>query len=129
MTDLPLHAEQQLMMPALALRDVVIFPHMVLPLFVGRQKSIAALEAAAQGDKWVFLTAQKDSDKDDPLSGDLYEFGCVGRVLQMLKLPDGTVKVLVEGLQRARSIRYLSNPDYYQVMVEVLGDLPISERE
>ncbi len=129
MSDLPLHAEQKLVMPALALRDVVIFPHMVLPLFVGREKSIAALEAASQGDKWIFLTAQKDSDKDDPLSSDLYELGCVGRVLQMLKLPDGTVKVLVEGLQRGRALEYVSDEPYYQAMVEVLAQGTVSERE
>ena len=71
MSDSILHPEEKLVMPALALRDVVIFPHMVLPLFVGREKSIAALESAAQGDKWIFMTAQKDSDKDDPPSEDL----------------------------------------------------------
>lgn len=129
MSDSTLHPEEKLVMPALALRDVVIFPHMVLPLFVGREKSIAALESAAQGDKWVFMTAQKDSDKDDPPSEDLYELGCVGRVLQVLKLPDGTVKVLVEGLQRGKALSYVAEAPFYQARVEVLADLPLSERE
>ncbi len=129
MSDLPLSPGQELLMPTLALRDVVIFPHMVLPLFVGREKSVSALEAAGQGDKWVFLTAQKDSDKEDPSSEDLYDIGCVGRVLQMLKLPDGTVKVLVEGLQRGRALHYTKEDPYYEATVEVLAETTVSERE
>lgn len=129
MSDLPLSPGQELLMPTLALRDVVIFPHMVLPLFVGREKSVSALEAAGQGDKWVFLTAQKDSDNDDPSSEDLYDIGCVGRVLQMLKLPDGTVKVLVEGLQRGRALHYTKDDPYYQATVAVLAETSVSERE
>lgn len=129
MSDLPLSPGQELLMPTLALRDVVIFPHMVLPLFVGREKSVSALEAAGQADKWVFLTAQKDSDKEDPASEDLYDIGCVGRVLQMLKLPDGTVKVLVEGLQRGRALHYTKDDPYYEATVEVLAETSVSERE
>ena len=87
--------------PMLPLRDVVVFPHMVIPLFVGRPKSIKALEAAMEGNKHVLLVAQKNAAKDEPSMADLYPIGTVATVLQLLKLPDGTVKVLVEGLQRA----------------------------
>jgi ATP-dependent Lon protease len=89
-------------LPLLPLRDVVVFPHMVIPLFVGRPKSIKALEAAMQGGKHIMLVAQKNAAKDEPAAEDIYEIGCVASILQMLKLPDGTVKVLVEGVQRAR---------------------------
>ena len=87
--------------PVLPLRDVVVFPHMVIPLFVGREKSIAALEKAMSDDKKVLLVAQKDANQDDPSPDDLYQVGTVATILQLLKLPDGTVKVLVEGLERA----------------------------
>ena len=89
-------------LPLLPLRDVVVFPHMVIPLFVGRPKSIKALEAAMQQGKSIMLAAQKAAAKDEPTPADIYEIGCVANILQMLKLPDGTVKVLVEGAQRAR---------------------------
>jgi len=89
-------------LPLLPLRDVVVFPHMVIPLFVGRPKSIKALEAAMDGGKHIMLVAQKNAAKDEPAAEDIYDIGCVASVLQMLKLPDGTVKVLVEGTQRAR---------------------------
>src|ERR671929_1568668 len=88
--------------PLLPLRDVVVFPHMVIPLFVGRPKSIKALEAAMEAGKSIVLVAQKSAAKDDPAPEDLYEIGSIANILQMLKLPDGTVKVLVEGSQRAR---------------------------
>ncbi len=91
-----------LTLPLLPLRDVVIFPHMVIPLFVGRPKSIKALEAAMVADRRIMLVAQTAAAKDDPLVTDMFDVGCVSTILQMLKLPDGTVKVLVEGLQRAR---------------------------
>jgi len=89
-------------LPLLPLRDVVVFPHMVIPLFVGRPRSIRALEAAMESGKSIMLAAQKSAGKDDPTADDVYEIGCVATILQMLKLPDGTVKVLVEGAQRAR---------------------------
>ena len=89
-------------LPLLPLRDVVVFPHMVIPLFVGRPKSIKALEAAMATDRCIMLVAQKTAAKDDPLVTDMFDVGCVSTILQMLKLPDGTVKVLVEGQQRAR---------------------------
>ena len=97
----PLPAEP-LDLPLLPLRDVVVFPHMVIPLFVGRPKSIKALEAAMEAERRIMLVAQKAAAKDEPLVTDMFDVGCVSTILQMLKLPDGTVKVLVEGQQRAR---------------------------
>ncbi|MCC7226561.1 MAG: endopeptidase La [Burkholderiaceae bacterium] len=91
-------------LPLLPLRDVVVFPHMVIPLFVGRPRSIRALEAAMEAGKSIMLAAQKSAGKDDPTPDDVYEIGCIATILQMLKLPDGTVKVLVEGSQRARVV-------------------------
>jgi len=93
---------EQTQLPLLPLRDVVVFPHMVIPLFVGRPKSIKALEAAMEQGKSILLAAQKAAAKDEPSPEDIYEIGCIANILQMLKLPDGTVKVLVEGVQRAR---------------------------
>lgn len=98
-----LPAERQ-SLPLLPLRDVVVFPHMVIPLFVGRPRSIKALEMAMEGGKNIMLAAQKSASKDDPTPEDVYEIGCLATILQMLKLPDGTVKVLVEGTQRARVV-------------------------
>src|SRR5574343_1920099 len=89
-------------LPLLPLRDVVVFPHMVIPLFVGRPKSIKALEVAMESGRSILLVAQKSAAKDDPEPEDLYRIGCMANILQMLKLPDGTVKVLDEGTQRAR---------------------------
>ena len=88
--------------PLLPLRDVVVFPHMVIPLFVGRPKSIKAMESAMEEGKSILLVAQKSAAKDDPGPQDMYEIGCISSILQMLKLPDGTVKVLVEGGTRGR---------------------------
>src|SRR3954468_4099399 len=88
--------------PLLPLRDVVVFPHMVIPLFVGRPKSIKALEVAMEAGKHILLVAQKSAADDEPSASDLYEVGSIASILQMLKLPDGTVKVLGEGTQRAR---------------------------
>ncbi len=93
-------------LPVLPLRDVVVYPHMVIPLFVGREKSVRALDAAMDGDKQVLLVAQRGPDIDDPLEADLYSIGTVATVLQLLKLPDGTIKVLVEGASRAEVVRY-----------------------
>ena len=98
---------EHMQLPLLPLRDVVVFPHMVIPLFVGRPKSIKALEAAMEQGKSIMLAAQKAAAKDEPAADDIYEIGCVANILQMLKLPDGTVKVLVEGAQRAR-IQHIS---------------------
>ena len=90
------------LVPVLPLRDVVVFPHMAIPLFVGRDKSIAALEAAMAEDKKILLVAQRAADVDDPGADDIYDVGTLASILQLLKLPDGTVKVLVEGANRAR---------------------------
>ncbi len=100
-------------LPLLPLRDVVVFPHMVIPLFVGRPKSIKALEAAMEAGKHIMLVAQKAAAKDEPKPEDLFEVGCLSTILQMLKLPDGTVKVLVEGMQRARAQGVHDNGDYF----------------
>src|SRR6478609_7999938 len=99
-------------LPLLPLRDVVVFPHMVIPLFVGRPKSIKALDMAMEAGKHILLVAQKQASKDDPGAADLYEIGSVATVLQMLKLPDGTVKVLVEGTQRARIGQIVDQGEY-----------------
>lgn len=109
--------------PVLALRDVVLFPHMVVPLFVGREKSVLALEAAADKDSPVFLVTQKDSKMDDPDFKDLYEDGTMGRVLQILRLPDGTVKVLVEGIERARLVKPVKNAKFLKATIEFVDDI------
>ncbi len=103
---------QQSRLPLIPLRDVVVFPHMVIPLFVGRVKSIRALEKAMENDKLVMLAAQKTAAKDDPSADDIYEIGCHANLLQMLRLPDGTVKVLVEGVRRARIVDIASDDGY-----------------
>jgi ATP-dependent Lon protease len=105
----------------LPLRDVVVYPHMVIPLFVGREKSIEALEVAMRADRRIMLVAQKQADVDDPKADDLYRIGTVASILQLLKLPDGTVKVLVEGVDRARIDR-LTPGEYYSAEIELLPD-------
>jgi ATP-dependent Lon protease len=109
-------------LPALPLRDIIVFPHMVSQLFVGREKSIAALDEAMARDKEIFLAAQKNAKTNDPNPEDIYEFGTIGAVVQLLRLADGTVKVLVEGRQRARVRRYIENSDYFYVEVEGVKD-------
>ena len=100
-------------LPLLPLRDVVVFPHMVIPLFVGRPKSIKALESAMESERRIMLVAQKAAAKDEPSAEDMFAVGCVATILQMLKLPDGTVKVLVEGQQRARVNRITEGEQYF----------------
>ena len=109
--------DETTILPLLPLRDVVVFPHMVIPLFVGRPKSIKALEAAMEEGKNVVLIAQKSAANDDPTPEDLYDVGSVASILQMLKLPDGTVKVLVEGVHRARIKRVLNVKENYEAEV------------
>ena len=104
--------------PLLPLRDIIVFPHMVVPLFVGRQRSIKALEEATQKQSLIFLSSQKDAKTNDPTEEDIYKIGTLGSVVQMLKLPDGTVKVLIEGKRRARVARFVANPDFFLVDVE-----------
>ena len=104
--------------PLLPLRDIIVFPHMVVPLFVGRQRSIKALEEATQKQSLIFLSSQKDAKTNEPAEDDIYKIGTLGSVVQMLKLPDGTVKVLIEGKKRAKVARFVANPDYFLVEVE-----------
>ena len=104
--------------PLLPLRDIIVFPHMVVPLFVGRQRSIKALEDATQKQSLIFLSSQKDAKTNDPTEEDIYKIGTLGAVVQMLKLPDGTVKVLIEGKRRAKVARFIANPDFFLVDVE-----------
>lgn len=111
--------------PLLPLRDVVVYPNMVIPLFVGREKSIQALEVAMSTDKQVLLVAQKNATEDDPHQKDIYEVGTVGSILQLLKLPDGTVKVLVEGGQRAQISTVIDGGHYYQACVEPMVSEPL----
>ncbi len=108
--------------PLLPLRDVVIFPYMVAPLFVGREKSIRALEEAMKKEKEIFMIAQKDAKTNDPKENDIYQIGTLGTIVQMLRLPDGTVKVLVEGKGRSKVVRYLPNNSYFLVEVEDVSE-------
>ena len=108
--------------PVLPLRDIVVFPHMIVPLFVGREKSVKALDDIMQDDKQILLVAQKDAGQDDPAVDDIYDVGTIGTVLQLLKLPDGTVKVLVEGSQRAKILRYAENEEFFQAEAELIED-------
>lgn len=116
-------------LPLLPLRDVVIYPHMVVPLFVGREKSIRALEAAMSSNKQVLLVAQRNASEDDPVADGVYDIGCVSSVLQLLKLPDGTVKVLVEGNYRARLETFLEGEEFHRAEVKVAEETGVSERE
>ena len=108
--------------PVLPLRDIVVFPYMIVPLFVGREKSINALEEVMRADKQILLAAQKNAGDDDPAPDAIYQMGTLASVLQLLKLPDGTVKVLVEGTARAKVVRYTANPDYFEAEVERVAE-------
>ena len=114
--------DRKRILPLLPLRDIVVFPHMVAPLFVGRDKSIASLEAALSQDRLIFLAAQRDASTNEPHEDDIFRIGTVSHIMQLLKLPDGTVKVLVEGRYRARALHYLPNDRYFQVSIE---DFPL----
>ena len=121
--------EPQVRYPMLPLRDVVVFPHMVIPLFVGREKSIKALDYAMESGKQIFLAAQHDAADDDPSPEQIYEVGTVANILQLLKLPDGTVKVLVEGTARAAIVRYVQSEETFEVDAVGINDELIDERE
>ena len=108
--------------PVLPLRDIVVFPHMIVPLFVGREKSIKALEEVMRSDTFILLATQKNASDDDPATGAIFETGTLASVLQLLKLPDGTVKVLVEGAARAKVNRYTDRAEYYEADAVVLAD-------
>ncbi len=121
----PILPAEAITLPLLPLRDVVVFPHMVIPLFVGRPKSIKALEAAMEAGRQIMLVAQRAAGKDEPKPDDMFEIGCVSSILQMLKLPDGTVKVLVEGIQRANTKSISDNGEHF--IAEVLPVPPEAE--
>src|SRR6202451_4724678 len=115
--------------PVLPLRDIVVFPHMIVPLFVGREKSVRALEDVMKDDKQILLVTQKNAAQDDPGPADIYTVGTIGTVLQLLKLPDGTVKVLVEGGQRARIVRFTDNEAFFQASAEPVPDKAGDQQE
>ena len=112
--------------PALSVRDIVVFPHVVVPLFVGRSRSRKALEEAMKTDKKIVLLTQKNLHLDDPTFEDLYEVGVLGNILQMIKLPDGTVKILVEGLERVKVIEFLDEKEFFLIRHE---DLEVIKNE
>jgi ATP-dependent Lon protease len=115
--------------PVLPLRDIVVFPHMIVPLFVGREKSVRALEDVMKDDKQILLVTQKNAAQDDPSTADIYSVGTIGTVLQLLKLPDGTVKVLVEGGQRARILKFAENEAFFQAYAEAIQEKPGDQQE
>jgi len=115
--------------PVLPLRDIVVFPHMIVPLFVGRDKSVRALEDVMKADKQILLLAQKNASQDDPAPEDIHSVGTIGSVLQLLKLPDGTVKVLVEGGRRARVLSFAENKDFFEANAEILDETNIDPQE
>src|SRR5262249_21036198 len=115
--------------PGLPVRDIVVFPYMIVPLFVGREKSINALEEVMRSDKQILLAAQKNAGDDDPAPDAIYQMGTLASVLQLLKLPDGTVKVLVEGTARAKVVRYADNPSYFEAEVERVSEAVGSKDE
>ena len=118
------------LIPVLPLRDVVVYPHMVIPLFVGRQRSIDALDVAMKDNKQILLVAQKEAEVDEPEFTDLYEIGALANILQLLKLPDGTVKVLVEGVQRSKVLLYKETGSFFSAAVEKIDDVfSLSEKE
>ncbi|MDV5086299.1 endopeptidase La [Vibrio diabolicus] len=123
-----LERSERIEIPVLPLRDVVVYPHMVIPLFVGREKSISCLETAMETNKQVLLVAQKQADTDEPTVDDLFEVGTVATILQLLKLPDGTVKVLVEGQQRAK-INHFKESDFFLAEAEFVVTPELDERE
>ena len=119
---LPSYSPDSGLLPLLPLRDVVVYPHLVIPLFVGRTKSVKALELASEGNKQILLVAQKSASKDDPEASDLHEVGTIATVLQMLKLPDGTVKVLVEGVQRAKVSEFTETEECFAARPELVAE-------
>ena len=115
-------APENFVFPVLPLRDIVVFPHMIVPLFVGREKSVRALEDVMRDDKQILLASQKNAADDDPDKHQIYEVGTIATVLQLLKLPDGTVRVLVEGLRRAKIKHFTDRNEYFEAEVEYIAD-------
>jgi len=124
-----LNLNKDTLYPVLPLRDIVVFPHMIVPLFVGREKSVRALEDVMKEDKQILLVTQRNASQDDPSPEEIFDVGTIGTVLQLLKLPDGTVKVLVEGVKRARIVRYADNPEFFQAQVEPLEEVSTDPQE
>src|SRR5262249_6994066 len=120
----PIYERMTRFLPILPLRDIVVFPNRIVPLFVGREKSVAALEAAMASDRELFLVAQLDPGEDDPDRDALYDLGVVATAMQLLKLPDGTVRVLVEGAKRARLVNLLPRDGYLAAEVEEVPEEP-----
>ena len=115
--------------PLLPLRDIIVFPHMVVPLFVGREKSINALEEAMSQHKEILLAAQKKAKTNDPTPEDIFEVGTIGTIIQLLRLPDGTVKVLVEGKRRARITQFVPSDEFFLCNVEPVEEVSSSNIE
>ncbi|MGH1538401.1 MAG: LON peptidase substrate-binding domain-containing protein, partial [Gammaproteobacteria bacterium] len=115
--------------PVLPLRDVVVYPHMVIPLFVGREKSIQALDAAMSDNKQILLVAQKSAEIDDPQVDEIHQIGTLSTILQLLKLPDGTIKVLVEGVERAEVINYSEDNEFFSAQIALLETEELAEDE
>ena len=109
-------------LPLLPIRDIVVFPYMVLPLFVGREMSIKAIEIALESNRMIFLTSQKDINVENPSPSDLYSVGTVGVIMRMLKLPDGRIKILVQGVSRAKTVKFLQKEPFYQVEIKTFPD-------
>ena len=116
-------------LPLLPLRDIVVFPSMVIPLFVGRDKSITALNEVMKGDKKIVLVTQKNSEVDDPKKNDVFSYGCESNILQLLKLPDGTVKVLVEGIKRVKLVDFKDDEKFISCTFEYLKELSTKEED
>ncbi len=112
-------------LPLISVRDIVIFTDMLLPLFIGREKSIRAIEEAVEKDGYLFLTAQKDPNIENPNPDQIFTVGTVSKILRMLKLPDGRVKALVQGIEKARIVKYVSKRSIYRVKIDMIPDLPV----
>ena len=121
--------ETKVKLPLLPLRDIVVFPSMVIPLFVGRDKSINALNEVMKGQKKIILVSQKNSEVDDPKKNDIFNYGCEGNILQLLKLPDGTVKVLVEGTKRLKIVDFNDEDNFITCTFEHIKDQNIDNDE
>ena len=119
--------KNQVLLPLLPLRDIVVYPGMITPLFVGRSKSIQALEEVMTKDKKIFLVTQKNAEVDDPTPDEIYTIGCIGKVIQMLKLPDGTIKALIEAQDKAKIVKYIQKNNYYLVNAQILNKQKISK--
>jgi len=128
-TDKNLNEGAEEILPVLPLRDIVVFPHMIVPLFVGREKSIKALEEVMREEKRIVLVAQRNPGDDDPAQDAIYDVGTLAQVMQLLKLPDGTVKVLVEGLERARINDFTDRTDFFEARIAVMTNPPIADKE